>query len=86
MAGDILDNHGRGAASWSWPSIHPEGRKFALIAAAISAFFAFMAWETLAWPFGALVLCILAFFRDPRRVTPLGDRLLVQELALLQGV
>ncbi|MDE2597651.1 MAG: phosphatidylserine decarboxylase [Sphingomonadales bacterium] len=77
MAGDNLDNHGRGTASWSWPSIHPEGRKFALIAAAVSAFFAFLAWETLAWPIGLLVLGILAFFRDPRRVTPLGERLVI---------
>lgn len=77
MAGDILDNHGRGAASWSWPPIHPEGRKFALIAGALSAFCAFMAWETLAWPLGALTVGILAFFRDPRRVTPLGDKLVV---------
>jgi len=77
MAGDILDNHGRGAASWSWPSIHPEGRKFGLIAAAIAGFCAFMAWETLAWPLAVLTLGILAFFRDPRRVTPLGERLLV---------
>jgi phosphatidylserine decarboxylase len=77
MAGDILDNHGRGAASWSWPSIHPEGRKFALIAAALSAFCAFMAWETLAWPLGALVLGILAFFRDPQRVSPQGDKLVI---------
>ncbi|MDE2403337.1 MAG: phosphatidylserine decarboxylase [Sphingomonadales bacterium] len=77
MAGDTFDNHGRGAASWSWPAIHPEGRKFALIAAALSAFCAFMAWETLAWPLAALTLGILAFFRDPRRVTPLGDKLVI---------
>jgi len=77
MTGDIHDNHGRGTASWSWPSIHPEGRKFALIAAGICAVFAFMAWETLAWPMGVLVLGILAFFRDPRRVVPQGDRLVV---------
>ena len=48
MAGDLVDNRGKGEAHWSWPSIHPEGRKFALIAAALSAFFAFMAWETAA--------------------------------------
>ncbi|MDF8334878.1 phosphatidylserine decarboxylase [Novosphingobium cyanobacteriorum] len=77
MPGDILDNRGRGTAGWSWPSIHPEGRKFALIAAAVCAGCAFMAWETLAWPLGALVLGILAFFRDPERVTPRDDNAIV---------
>ena len=77
MGGDILDNRGRGEAAWSWPAVHPEGRKFALAAAALCAGSAYMAWETLAWPLGALVLGILAFFRDPRRVTPLGENLLV---------
>ncbi len=77
MPGDILDNRGRGEAAWSWPAVHPEGRVFALIAAGLSAGFAFFAWETVAWPMGALVLGILAFFRDPKRVTPHGDNLIV---------
>ena len=77
MPGDIFDNRGRGSAGWSWPSIHSEGRKFALIAAAVSALCAFMAWETLAWPIGVLTIGILAFFRDPVRVTPRDDRFVV---------
>jgi phosphatidylserine decarboxylase len=77
MLGDILNNQGSGEAGWHWPSIHPEGRKFAMIVAAAAAFCAFMAWETLAWPLGVLVLGICAFFRDPVRVTPRDERLIV---------
>ncbi len=77
MPGEILDNRGRGEAGWNWPAVHPEGRKFALIAAVLSLGSAFMAWETLAWPLAVLVLCIAAFFRDPVRVTPQGDAWIV---------
>lgn len=55
------------------PSIHPEGVKFVVIAAAICAFFAFMGWETLAWPMAGIALWVAAFFRDPIRVTPNGE-------------
>ncbi len=77
MPGEILDNQGRGEAAWNWPSVHPEGRKFALIAAAICALTATFAWETLAWPLGGLTLWVLAFFRDPHRVTPQSANLIV---------
>ena len=77
MSGEITDNRGRGAASWHWPSIHPEGRKFALIAGAASLGAALLAWETIAWPLAVLVLCILAFFRDPQRITPQDDKCIV---------
>jgi phosphatidylserine decarboxylase len=77
MAGEVLDSHGRGEAGWHWPAIHPEARKFAAIAAVLCLIFAFLAWETIAWPLGLLVICICAFFRDPQRVTPQGDRFVV---------
>lgn len=74
MPGDILDNQGRGEASWNWPSIHPEGRKFGAIAGVV----ALVAWLLLGpwvgWPLAVLTLCVLAFFRDPVRVTPQDDR------------
>lgn len=74
MSNEILDNRGKGLVSWRLPPVHPEGRKFAVIAAAITLFFAFMAWETLAWPMGAVTIWVLAFFRDPPRVTQQDDR------------
>ena len=77
MPSEITDNRGSGDAGWSWPAVHPEGRKFALVAAAASAVTAYMAWETIAWPLAVLVLGILAFFRDPRRVTPQGEKFIV---------
>ena len=77
MAGEILDNRGTGEAGWHWPAIHPEARKFAGIAVLACALAAFFGWETLAWPLGLLVICICAFFRDPQRVTPQGDSLIL---------
>ncbi|MFZ9396588.1 MAG: phosphatidylserine decarboxylase [Erythrobacter sp.] len=77
MAGQILDNRGRGEVSWAWPSIHPEGRKFGLIAVAISLVAAFFAWETIAWPMAFLSLGVFAFFRDPERVVPQADNVIV---------
>lgn len=77
MSGEIVDNRGRGEAAWRWPSIHPEGRKYALIVAAAAVLFAFLAWETIAWPLGLLSLGVLAFFRDPERITPQGERCIV---------
>ncbi len=74
MPGEILDNQGRGEAEWSFPRIHPEARLFAAVAAGASLVCAMFAWETLAWPFAFLTLGIMAFFRDPERVTPREDK------------
>lgn len=62
---------------WSAPAVHPEGRKFALIAGGLALFFAFMAWETLAWPMAGVTLWVLAFFRDPKRSVPQDDRFVI---------
>ena len=78
MAGEILDNKGRGEAGWDWPAIHPEGRKFGLIAVAASLFFLLVLdWEIIGWPLLLLSVGIFAFFRDPERVVPQGDAAII---------
>ncbi len=64
-------------ARWLRPAVHPEGRRFLLIAAALTLFFAWMAWETLAWPMAGVTLWVAAFFRDPIRSTPADPSLIV---------
>ena len=77
MSRQELTNRGAGVAKWSFPPVHPEGRKFGLIAAGITLFFALMAWETLAWPMAAVTIWTLAFFRDPVRATPIDERFIL---------
>jgi phosphatidylserine decarboxylase len=77
MSGEILDNQGQGNAAWHWPSIHPEARKFAAVSGGACLLAAIFGWSLLAWPLGILTYCICAFFRDPLRVTPRGDNLII---------
>ena len=78
MAGELRDNRGRGDAEWSWPAIHPEGRKFGLIAVGIALIpLLLLDWEILGWPLLVLAGGVFAFFRDPERVVPQGDNLIV---------
>jgi phosphatidylserine decarboxylase len=77
MPGEILDNQGRGDASWRWPSVHAEGRKFGAVAAAICLLAALAGWTWIAWPLVLLTIAILAFFRDPTRVVPQDERIIV---------
>ena len=60
------------------PSIHPEGRKFVVIAGAIAALFWWIIdWDFLGWIAAGLTLWTAAFFRDPIRTTPTGEGLIV---------
>ena len=78
MAGELRDNRGRGEAEWNWPAIHPEGRKFGLIAvAAALVALLLLDWEIIGWPLLLLSAGVFAFFRDPERVVPQGDHLIV---------
>lgn len=62
---------------WRFPSIHPEGRQFVVIAAAVALAAYFLIGHVIgALLFGAAV-CVAAFFRDPIRTTPRGNKLVV---------
>jgi len=65
------------AVKWRFPSVHPEGRKFALIAGFLTlvAFWALP--DFFGWIFVGLTIWVAAFFRDPIRTTPTDPRLIV---------
>lgn len=78
MSGELRDNQGRGSVEWSWPPIHPEGRRFGLVAVAIAlVFLLVLDWEIIGWPLMLLSLGVFAFFRDPARVVPQGEALIL---------
>ena len=56
--------------------IHPEGRIF-IAAFAVATAILFMLWEPLGWIGVVLTLWCALFFRDPQRVTPTRDGLII---------
>ncbi|MCW2366181.1 phosphatidylserine decarboxylase [Sphingobium sp. B7D2B] len=67
----------RTSVKWSFPSVHPEGRRFGAIAAAITLIFALMGWSILAWLMVGVTLWVFAFFRDPIRAVPQDERAII---------
>jgi phosphatidylserine decarboxylase len=66
------------SARYKLPSMHPEGRKFVGIAAAAVLVTGFIFhWEAVAWLLAGLTVWVVAFFRDPIRVTPSDPGLIV---------
>jgi len=62
---------------WRFPSVHPDGRKYVLIAAAVT-FVTYMGISHfLGWLLVGVTIWVAAFFRDPIRTTPRGDGLII---------
>jgi phosphatidylserine decarboxylase len=55
---------------WRFPSVHPEGRKFTLIAAFAALATYTMISHFLGWLLVLVTIWVAAFFRDPIRTTP----------------
>lgn len=67
-----------GTAKYHLPPIHPEGRKFIAISAGITLLLGFaLHWAVAGWLMAGVTAWVAAFFRDPERVTPVGDGLIV---------
>ena len=64
---------------WRFPSVHPEGRKYVVGGGAPSRCLALLSASAIssAGCWSALTIWVAAFFRDPVRTTPRGDKLIV---------
>jgi phosphatidylserine decarboxylase len=62
---------------WRFPSVHPEGRKFTLIAAFVALLTYSLVSNFLGWLMIALTIWVAAFFRDPIRTTPTDPKLII---------
>ncbi len=70
MSTIISSNRPGGGIKWRWPSVHPEGRKFLLIAGVVTLCFWLLGWEILGWLMVGVTIWVGTFFRDPVRVSP----------------
>jgi len=62
---------------WRFPSVHPEGRKYVVIAAAVALLVYWVVSHFLGLVLAGGAIWVATFFRDPVRTTPRGDKLII---------
>ena len=62
---------------WHFPSVHPEGRKFVVLAAAITLVAYWIDWDFITFLLVGFTIWVAAFFRDPLRTTPNAPNFIV---------
>ena len=62
---------------WRFPSVHPEGRQYVVIAAAAALLVYFLVSHFIGWLLVGGAIWVGTFFRDPVRTTPRGDKLII---------
>src|SRR5438105_10626973 len=62
---------------WRFPSVHPEGRKYVVIAAAVTAVTYMAINHFIGWLLVGVTASVGSFFRDPVRTTPHGVKFIV---------
>ena len=65
------------AVKWRFPSVHPEGRKFTLIAGFLTLIVYIALSHFIGWLLVMVTIWVAAFFRDPIRTTPQDPALIV---------
>ena len=65
------------AVKWRFPSVHPEGRKFVLIAAFIALATYSLVSPFIGWLLVLVTIWVATFFRDPIRTTPTDPNLII---------
>ena len=65
------------AVKWRFPSVHPEGRKFTVIAAFVALLGFLLLPDAVGWLLLGVTIWVATFFRDPVRTTPQDPALIV---------
>ena len=73
---DNPNNH-LAAVKWRFPSVHPEGRKFVVIASFATLILFWLLPDVVGWLMVMVTIWVATFFRDPIRTTPTDPKLIV---------